>query len=90
MLPIRFRGLPAPTTGERIIARCLKCRTTLAVHQPDPDAPGRLLGTCESCGSWHLIDLAESALILLPDCRTIRKAIQAAPRRARKRSSLAG
>jgi hypothetical protein len=94
MPPLRHcEYLPIPTTGaavSRLGVCCLKCHSSLAVHQPDPGSPERLLGTCESCGSWHLIDETEAVLIRLPDCRTFRKVIASSRRRSRKRSPLAG
>ena len=93
MLPIRLRELrrsPAPSDDGRVVARCLQCRTALVLHQPDPDAPDRLLATCAGCGSWHLVDLTEAVLILLPSCRTLRRGIAAAPRRSRAKAPLAG
>ena len=47
-------------------AHCLGCGSSLALHQPDGDAPQRLLGTCDRCGRWHLIDCDGSFVVLLP------------------------
>jgi hypothetical protein len=48
----------------------------LALHQPDPDSPERLLGVCERCKHWFLIDLllkrSEGVMVRLPDTRVIR------------------
>jgi len=46
---------------------CLACGEPLSIHQPDPNAPERLLGTCEACGAWHLIDYDRDIKVLLPD-----------------------
>lgn len=37
--------------------RCVECSGELTWHQPDPDDPNRLLGTCPACGAWHVLDL---------------------------------
>lgn len=34
---------------------CLQCGGELTWHQPDPGAPGRLLGACPRCGGWHVL-----------------------------------
>ncbi|WP_435018222.1 hypothetical protein TA3x_000173 [Tundrisphaera sp. TA3] len=36
--------------------RCPACRLRLALHQPDPNWPTRLLGTCAGCRTWVIID----------------------------------
>src|SRR4051812_37209601 len=64
----------APVKGVR--ACCLHCASPLALHQPDPDFPERLLGVCEKCKHWFLIDLlsnvSEGVLVLLPDTQVVR------------------
>ena len=35
---------------------CLACDCELILHQPDPDLPERLLGTCDACKSWFLVE----------------------------------
>ena len=50
---------------------CLRCGVALQLHQPDDDAPQRLLGTCDVCGGWHLIDCEGSVVVLLPDAATL-------------------
>src|SRR4051812_35541212 len=52
-------------------APCLGCGSSLQLHQPDGDAPQRLLGTCDICGRWHLIDCDECVVVLLPDATEI-------------------
>jgi hypothetical protein len=42
----------SPRTG--ILFQCPQCGHALALHQPDPELPDRLLGTCEECKSWYL------------------------------------
>ena len=52
-------------------APCLRCGAALELHQPDGDAPQRLLGTCDACGGWHLIDGDGSVVVLLPDAAAL-------------------
>jgi len=40
---------------------CPHCSSRLTLHQPDVESADRLLGVCEGCKRWHLVDL-------LPDC----------------------
>ena len=42
---IASREPPAPAAEKNLI-----------VHQPDPETPDRLLGTCDECKSWYLMD----------------------------------
>src|SRR5256885_13296563 len=57
-------------------ACCLHCSSPLALHQPDPESPERLLGVCEQCKHWFLIDLlpnlSEGVLVRLPDTEMLR------------------
>jgi len=46
---------------------CLACGELLSIHQPDVNAPERLLGTCDACGAWHLVDADRGVTVLLPD-----------------------
>ena len=46
---------------------CQGCGEPLSIHQPDINAPERLLGTCDTCGAWHLVDLDRAVTVLLPD-----------------------
>jgi hypothetical protein len=41
-------------------APCPDCRSDLNIHQPEPDQPDRLLGTCPACGLWSLIVVDEA------------------------------
>jgi hypothetical protein len=47
-----FRGDPVVPESPA----CPRCRGELAVSQPDPEDPDRLLGICESCRHWFLIE----------------------------------
>jgi hypothetical protein len=61
----------------RIGAHCLKCSLPLSLFQPDLSSPERLLGICERCKHWFLIDLipdlTEGVLSRLPDIEVIRQ-----------------
>ena len=50
---------------------CLSCDNSLDFHQPDPDLPQRMLGTCDACKSWHLLNFVAdgpgAVLTLLPE-----------------------
>jgi hypothetical protein len=46
---------------------CTKCYSLLERHQLDTELPSRMLGTCESCKAWYLIDVEEGLMVLLPD-----------------------
>lgn len=35
---------------------CRACGSELALHQPDPEMPERLLGTCGDCKTWYLLE----------------------------------
>jgi hypothetical protein len=45
---------------------CPCCREPLAIHQPDPGWPERLLGACHSCRTWFLIDTVAAIILRLP------------------------
>jgi len=51
--------------------RCLLCSGPLNLMQPDNDCPERLVGVCEVCGRWALIEMAagdsDAVMILLPE-----------------------
>jgi hypothetical protein len=61
---------------------CPHCGSTMTVHQPDLRHPERLLGVCEACASWCLMDLspdeAEWLIDLLP-AGDVRAAWRAGP-----------
>jgi hypothetical protein len=57
-------------------AYCLHCGSLLSLSQPDLGSPDRLLGVCERCKHWFIIDLiadrSEGLLCRLPDTQVIR------------------
>ncbi len=52
---------------------CSRCHEPLTLHQPDVDMPEQMLGTCDECKSWYLIDKAGGIMSLLPEERTLRR-----------------
>ena len=50
---------------------CLSCQRHLGLVQPMTEEPERLVGTCEGCGRWYLIDWhpgsLQGVMLLLPD-----------------------
>ncbi len=58
-------------------AQCLNCSSDLTLHQPDMDTPERLLGVCESCKHWYLIDLvpdvSQGVMVWLPEKEVVRE-----------------
>jgi hypothetical protein len=71
---------PAPDPGwsNAPCPPCPRCACRLDLHQPQPNLPERLLGTCDSCDTWAVIEVGsdgvktilavvpESAGLLLP------------------------
>jgi hypothetical protein len=48
-------------------AGCPGCGAPLELHQPDPECPERLLGTCPRCGGWFLLDGVSGWSLSLPN-----------------------
>lgn len=67
-------SLPWPAPEDSAEAPCLACGEPLTLHQPDVNAPERLLGTCDDCGAWHLIDTDRAVTVLLPNADGLRDA----------------
>ena len=65
---IRLAGELNDRTG----VRCPACRDYLFLHQPDEECPDRLLGTCDECRAWFLIDAAGKVMVRLPDEEELR------------------
>jgi hypothetical protein len=66
-----------PAAAHPVKAHCLNCDVPLCLSQPDLGTPERLLGVCEQCGQWFLIDLtadlSQALLWRLPDIEVIRR-----------------
>jgi hypothetical protein len=49
---------------------CLGCGEHLGLVQPVSEEPERLVGTCDNCGRWYLLDWhcgsVEGVMLLLP------------------------
>jgi len=60
---------------------CLACDKYLDLHQPDVGSPDRLVGICEQCGRWYLIDVTpetdEAVMVLLPEGDSVQDALAA-------------
>jgi hypothetical protein len=52
------------TREDVVEPRCPGCEAPLALHQPDPRLPHRLLAVCESCTAWYVSDA--DGLLLTP------------------------
>lgn len=52
-------------------ASCFSCGEKADLHQPDLDAPERLIATCSRCGAWALLveppGGGKTLLLPLPD-----------------------
>jgi hypothetical protein len=63
---LRFSTLPEDFGG----GRCVACDVYLDLHQPDAGLPERMVGICEACGRWYVIDLIpgtdDAVMVLLP------------------------
>jgi hypothetical protein len=51
---------------------CQSHQIPLVLHQPDEDASDRLLGICQECGDWFLINTILKVAIRLPDDEDLR------------------
>jgi hypothetical protein len=76
--------LPFPRLGADLAgAACQDCAWSLTLHQPDSARPERLLGVCERCERWYLVDLmpgrADGFLVGLPDREVVRALWRATP-----------
>jgi len=45
------------TSGGLSGLSCPHCDHPLELHQPDAAVPDRILGTCDGCKGWYLLDL---------------------------------
>jgi len=55
---------------------CPHCAASLTLHQPDLEMADRLLGTCDGCKRWYLVDLLpgrdDGFLVEMPDRELVR------------------
>jgi hypothetical protein len=82
LAPLDLLPFPRPREAHAPIA-CLDCSSPLTLHQPDPELADRLLGTCEGCKHWYLVDLvpgrAGGFLVGLPGREVVRELSHADP-----------
>jgi hypothetical protein len=45
---------------------CPECLDYLEMYMPDPDRPHLLIGTCNGCTTWILMDIEKCSMIKLP------------------------
>lgn len=50
---------------------CPDCCRPLTLHQPDERLPDRLIGTCDTCPSWFLIETASARIARLPEAGAV-------------------
>ncbi len=79
-LDLDLIGLDANPNGPLRVG-CPSCLDDLTVHQPDQQSPDRLLGTCEECRAWFLIDTDGGIMVRLPSVEAFR-GTQLSPRGA--------
>jgi hypothetical protein len=58
--------LSEPSPDGMLSIVCTLCGSPLALHQPDPGQPERLLGICDECRTWFLIDEQTELIAPLP------------------------
>jgi hypothetical protein len=63
--------------------RCPNCTAFMRILQPDSGLPDRLIGACERCKHWYLIDtlpnVGEGTMLRLPETQVIRNLSRANP-----------
>lgn len=79
MLSLELFGLE-PGAEDVSAVVCPHCGGSLTILQPDERLPDRLMGTCDTCPSWFLIEMASATMVRLPKEGSLR-----APRSARSR-----
>ena len=50
------RFISQPNLDETAPLVCRKCGNNLSLHQPDPEMPELILGTCGDCKTWYLFN----------------------------------
>lgn len=69
-------GLSRSSSHSNDGVRCPDCEAGLVLHQPDEWNPDRLLGVCEECSRWFLLDLRPDQstwmVVSLPDPASFR------------------
>ena len=47
--------------------RCPNCDGLLVLHMPDMELPDRLIGVCEHCHAWFLLNSLQGLMYELPN-----------------------
>jgi hypothetical protein len=75
LAPLDLLPFPRPLEAHAPIA-CPNCSSPLTLHQLDAELPDRLVGTCEGCKHWYLVDLVPGrdagVLVGLPGDEVVR------------------
>jgi hypothetical protein len=58
---------------DHALIACPSCDELLVIHQPDVQSPDHLLGTCDGCPAWFLLDLAAGVMLRLPAVEALRE-----------------
>lgn len=53
---------------------CPDCHGPIIIHQPDEGLPDRLIGICDSCTGWFLIESSAGLMVRLPGEECLRDA----------------
>ena len=53
---------------------CPDCHGPIVIHQPDEGLPDRLIGICDTCTGWFLIESSAGLMVRLPDEECLRDA----------------
>jgi hypothetical protein len=70
-VPVHLTLTRIPALTEDVAqVKCHSCRHGLDVYQPETAFPDRLLGVCQACRHWYVIDLmpgqGAAVMVLLP------------------------
>ena len=80
MIPVQLAMHRFSTLPEDIDEGCcLRCDVYLDLSQPDAGSPARMIGICNQCGRWYVIDLVPgtdaAVMVLLPDVGNFQDAL---------------
>ena len=53
---------------------CPDCQGPMIFHQPDERLPDRLIGICDSCTVWFLVESSAGLMVRLPGEESLRDA----------------
>ena len=72
---------PSRVSDDAAGMACPRCHACLSIHQPDQELPDRLLGTCDECRTWFLINAASGVIVQLPSEEELKRAQPKSPGR---------